>query len=231
MSNHVDGVSPSIYQFHVLLLRVSPAIWRRILLPSSATLADLHFVLQLGMGWNDSFGSEFVLYGRSFAVARPGDYRDPTYPERMTLSACQLRLGQRFTYTYNFLDIWQLQIRLEKLLPPVQSLSYPYSLTAWLEPGADHLIGVVVLPSLSPHASAIHHTISLIVQRSSPPVSRHMKLLNVATAANSSSQQQQLDYWRQIDYFDRKALNCSLKRYAESTLPLILTYGDIAPCN
>lgn len=43
-----------IYQLHILLLKISPAIWRCVLVPSDQSLADLHHVLQIVMGWDDS---------------------------------------------------------------------------------------------------------------------------------------------------------------------------------
>ena len=42
-----------IFQFHVLLLTISPAIWRRFLIRSDITITDLHHVLQIVMGWSD----------------------------------------------------------------------------------------------------------------------------------------------------------------------------------
>ena len=34
-----------IYQLHILLLEISPAIWRRVLVRSDSTIADLHYSL------------------------------------------------------------------------------------------------------------------------------------------------------------------------------------------
>ena len=46
----MDGVG-DIIQLKVRLLRISPMIWRRGLVPSSITLRELHGVLQVAMGW------------------------------------------------------------------------------------------------------------------------------------------------------------------------------------
>ena len=40
-----------IYQLKVRLLGISPMIWRRVLVPASTTLRDLHGILQVAMGW------------------------------------------------------------------------------------------------------------------------------------------------------------------------------------
>jgi hypothetical protein len=41
----------AILQIKVWLLDVSPMVWRRLLVPSSYTLRELHGVIQVAMGW------------------------------------------------------------------------------------------------------------------------------------------------------------------------------------
>ena len=43
--------STRIVQLKVRLLGLSPMIWRRVLVPESVTLRELHGILQVGMGW------------------------------------------------------------------------------------------------------------------------------------------------------------------------------------
>ena len=61
-----------IYQFHVLLLTISPAIWRRFLICSDSTIADLHHALQIVMGWDDEHLHQFTIHGRHYGVEHPG---------------------------------------------------------------------------------------------------------------------------------------------------------------
>ena len=42
--------TPVIYQLKVVLLGISPMIWRRILVSSDSTIADLHYIIQIVMG-------------------------------------------------------------------------------------------------------------------------------------------------------------------------------------
>ena len=42
---------PEIYQLKIRLLGISPMIWRRVLVPASVTLRELHGILQVAMGW------------------------------------------------------------------------------------------------------------------------------------------------------------------------------------
>jgi hypothetical protein len=50
------------YQFKVVLRGVSPMIWRRILLRSDQTVADLHYTIQIAMGWSDSHLHRFHIH-------------------------------------------------------------------------------------------------------------------------------------------------------------------------
>ena len=43
--------SEQIYQLKVRLLGISPMIWRRVLVPTSTTLRELHGIVQVAMGW------------------------------------------------------------------------------------------------------------------------------------------------------------------------------------
>ena len=56
-------VAVQIYQFHVLLLTISRAIWRRFLIRNDNTIAYLHPVLQIVMGWDDEHLHQFSIHG------------------------------------------------------------------------------------------------------------------------------------------------------------------------
>lgn len=49
-STSPEPPSGSILQVKVRLLGVSPMVWRRLLVPASYTLEELHGVLQVAMG-------------------------------------------------------------------------------------------------------------------------------------------------------------------------------------
>ena len=61
-----DSSEPVIYQLKIVLLGISPTIWRRILVSSDSTIEDLHYTLQLVMGWSDIHLHHFIIQG--FAV-------------------------------------------------------------------------------------------------------------------------------------------------------------------
>jgi hypothetical protein len=56
-------VDQTIIQAKVTLQDIEPPIWRRLLLPPSLNLADLHHVLQAAFGWRDEHLHEFIIGG------------------------------------------------------------------------------------------------------------------------------------------------------------------------
>ena len=121
--NHEPAVE--IYQLPVLLLKISPAIWRRILVRSDSTIADLHYSLQIALGWTNSHLHQFSLHGQEYGVYQPGGVSFHDDPKKVRLSDLKLRLKERFIYQYDFGDNWRHQIRLEQKLPFNSKKDYP----------------------------------------------------------------------------------------------------------
>jgi hypothetical protein len=67
--DHADTVTAvgTIHQIKVTLCEVHPPVWRRVHLPSTATLDQLHEVIQVAMGWQQHhlhlFGKGDAEYG------------------------------------------------------------------------------------------------------------------------------------------------------------------------
>ena len=61
-----DPTQLSIYELRAVLKGVSPLVWRRRLLSSETSLADLHKILQLAFGWSDFYSYEFYIQGKAF---------------------------------------------------------------------------------------------------------------------------------------------------------------------
>ena len=62
-------IEPTVYQLKVILLGISPMIWRRLLVRSDSTIADLHSILQIAMGWTDTHLHQFRIQGRKYGIA------------------------------------------------------------------------------------------------------------------------------------------------------------------
>jgi hypothetical protein len=113
----------SAYQFKFFLRRISPMIWRRVLMRSDHSLADLHEVIQLSMGWEGEHLYAFRLHGKDYGtVDGVGNKHEP-------LATLRLRPNERFLYEYNFLTMfesWQIEVRFEKSLVIDSKLVYPH---------------------------------------------------------------------------------------------------------
>lgn len=113
-------------QLLVQLRDINPAVWRRLVVPASLTLRELHPVLQTAMGWQDyhlhMFDVDGVLYGDIEDFAGPlGD------EERFTVGRAAAAV-EEFIYEYDFGDGWTHDIRVEQVMPMVGS-------------GTPHLLG------------------------------------------------------------------------------------------
>jgi Plasmid pRiA4b ORF-3-like protein len=67
-----DHHQPQIYQLRVVLRGISPLIWRRLLVRSDNTIAQLHQALQVAFGWEDEHLNRFEIRGREYSVYRDG---------------------------------------------------------------------------------------------------------------------------------------------------------------
>jgi len=127
----VKKASPSeIHQLKITLRYIQPPVWRRVEVPKDITLAKLHRILQVAMGWYDSHLHQFIV-GKNY-------YGEPSLDEFSELDLKderKVRLGQvlskpkqRMVYEYDFGDGWEHDIVLEKVLPPDSNTRYPVCL-------------------------------------------------------------------------------------------------------
>src|SRR5260370_14595819 len=63
---------PEAYYVHVWIRGIHPMLWRRFLVLSVSTLADLHAVLQIGFDWTDFHLHRFRIRKKDYAVPRRG---------------------------------------------------------------------------------------------------------------------------------------------------------------
>jgi hypothetical protein len=61
-----DRIEPVIYQFKVVLRRISPMIWRRLLVRSDAVPSPIFTTFSTSvLGWTDSQLHRFHIYGKA----------------------------------------------------------------------------------------------------------------------------------------------------------------------
>jgi hypothetical protein len=112
-----------VAELKVSLAGFRPPIWRRVRLPATATLADLHEVIQVLFGWD---GDHLHLF-----QAGKKRYGDPSVDLEGTGDEAAVRTrdavpaGGTVTYTYDLGACWEHEITLERTLPLDHGQDYP----------------------------------------------------------------------------------------------------------
>ena len=113
------------YQLRIQLRSISPPVWRRIVVAADATIAQLHEIIQLSMGWEDEHLHRFVIRGREYGVPRPGGIGFEPDSHRLALEAFGFRVHERFVYEYDFHCAWLHDVRIEKILTETERQQLP----------------------------------------------------------------------------------------------------------
>jgi hypothetical protein len=112
-----------VYQLKVGLRGAKPPIWRRLEVRSDTTLAQLHWIIQVAFGWDDSHLHVFETPYGDFGIPDAELGHHPA--DSVTLQQVLTNQRDRLTYTYDFGDDWRHDITLEKILDPDPSVTYP----------------------------------------------------------------------------------------------------------
>jgi hypothetical protein len=112
-----------VAQLKISLTGFRPAIWRRVRLPVTATLADLHVVIQVLFGWDGDHLHLFQLGKKQYASRFV--YLEQTEDESEVRVGDAVAAGRKFTYTYDLGAEWHHEIIPEKVLPRDHSQVYP----------------------------------------------------------------------------------------------------------
>lgn len=118
----------TIVTLKITLNGTKPPIWRRVEVPASHTLGELHKVLNGAMGWLDYHLHEFDIDGRLYGQpdADFDDGFEKTLPEDKARLSSVVRAGiKRFGYRYDFGDDWRHTVAIEKTSPAAAGVFYP----------------------------------------------------------------------------------------------------------
>lgn len=122
----------AIFQLHVRLRDIEPAIWRRIQVWEDTKLPQLHRILQMLFNWDDCHLHDFVVGRLVYSVPDPDDDfngRKVIDEKGVPLNAISARVGDTFVYAYDFGDDWQHDVLLEARLLPEPDTFYPRCIT------------------------------------------------------------------------------------------------------
>nr|CRH06046.1 conserved protein of unknown function;putative plasmid pRiA4b ORF-3 family protein [Candidatus Magnetococcus massalia] len=111
-------INSRVYTIKITLSGIKPPIWRRIIVPDSTTLGQLHECIQASMGWFDGHLHEFEIRGKSYGPsAEIDEWLDTLSEEEVLLRSIFNKGIKKFRYVYDFGDNWQHNIQIEKSEP------------------------------------------------------------------------------------------------------------------
>ena len=100
---------------------IEPPIWRRFLVPASVDLHQLHQILQVIMGWQNSHLHQFVLGADVYAdpeMEPEGEMGQMKDEHQFKLGEVLPREVTAITYEYDFGDRWKHLVLVEKIIFP-----------------------------------------------------------------------------------------------------------------
>src|SRR5436190_18594465 len=114
-----------IARLRIQIDEVAPAVIRRVEVPVTIRLDDLHFVLQIAVGWQNCHPFEFRAGATRWGLLdRDDPASSPLSAEQATL-ADVLALGDTFRYDYVFGEDWAHTVALEGTAAADPAVSYP----------------------------------------------------------------------------------------------------------
>ena len=106
------------YQLHIQLCETKPAVWRRVVVADTTTLAQLHQTIQAVMGWPHATRYGFDIANQRYGLPNPDQPDDPTMDARR-YTVGQLLQGKALPmrYAYGAGNLWLHRIKLEACSP------------------------------------------------------------------------------------------------------------------
>jgi len=121
-------VDKKIYQIKATIADTKPPIWRRVVIPDSASLQTLHLVLQRAFGWEGYHLHEFEIDGVHYGTTDGEDWGVKVKSEVRAHIGSLLKEGMTFSYMYDFGDGWRHKLVVEKVTDPDPGTRYPLCL-------------------------------------------------------------------------------------------------------
>jgi hypothetical protein len=97
---------------------------------SDITLGKLHRILQVVMGWTGTHLHQFTIRGKQYWIPDEvdRDLHKKIDERKHRLRDVVSRQASRFTYVYDFGDLWAHELRVENILAPEAGVRYPVCL-------------------------------------------------------------------------------------------------------
>jgi hypothetical protein len=192
-------------------------IWRRLLVPSNIDLARLSRILQILFSWDGEHLCRFHIHGKDYGFPYAGSSFDND-PRQVRLSDFHLHRRERFLYQYDFTAGWELEVRLENILPFDPARSYPVCIGGKRAGPPEHCVGAwaylewrdqyIFHPPLE-DLSLLAEAVSRFLESGDRPSIGDLDDLREAA--------ERIEAYRryQPDHFDRRAINGRLRALSQ----------------
>ena len=201
-----ESKTPVTYQLKIVLLGVSPMIWRRIKVSSDSTIADLHYIIQIVMGWKEEHLHQFLIHGVHYGISYPGSGGFMGNAHEIKLSKFGFREREKFSYEYDFNCSWKHQIRVEAILSEEEERVLPICTAGKGNCPPEDYGGVIGFIKLRQQYNPFDFAIKIgeiIIEKGVEEIANHKKELT------------ELHYWATInDKTDCTKINNLLQQYA-----------------
>ena len=114
-------MSHKVFELDVRLSEIEPPIWRTIELAGTSTLEELHFAIQVAMGWTNSHLHQFIIDDTSYGMADVDGAEMEIEDEQQFRLQDLAKEGDSFVYEYDFGDSWEHEVTIKN----VRTLSKP----------------------------------------------------------------------------------------------------------
>ena len=96
--NQTSQPSTATYQLRFVLAGISPIIWRRLLLSSETSIAQLHGYIQIAFAWSGEHLHRFRIQGKDYGIAYLGGIHFEDNPHEVSLARFRLHPRESFRY-------------------------------------------------------------------------------------------------------------------------------------
>ncbi len=105
-----------VIELEVRLQEIDPPIWRTIEVPGTSSLEQVHFAIQVAMGWTNSHLHQFKIGDKYFGMADVDDGGDvEVADEREYRLGDLVHSGASFIYEYDFGDGWEHDVSVKRI--------------------------------------------------------------------------------------------------------------------
>lgn len=190
-------------------------IWRRFLIQSDRTLKDLHYVIQIVMGWTNYHLNEFTIKGQRYTI--PNMIGNPSscghYGSNIKLENFKFKTNEKFLYWYDFTAGWEFEVRLETIDFSKDKKLYPVCVSGHGASPEEECGGPFRFSALKEYwqveaYNILIKSLTALVDDKIPDDEMIREVFNI-------SELQETSYWLNIDQYDRREVNKFLTLYAK----------------